>query len=213
MSRDETPPTSPPARRRRGAFVVFALFVAALVLLRSGEGRLAPPALPRTAPPRLPDAAAVAVGARLPDLRLSDLGGADRSLDEWRGRVLVLNFFATWCDPCLDELPSLVQLERALAAEGLAVVGVSVDRLPAHAVRDFATRNGIGFPVLHDPDSQVAARLGVFGYPNTFVADRDGWLVHVERGAVDWSDAAVVPWMRALLARPPGDERARGARR
>jgi len=154
------------------------------------------------APPPLPETLAADPTAPVTDFRLPDLEGRPRSADEWRGRVVLLNFWATWCAPCREELPALETLHRALAAEDFAVVAVSLDGSPPEIVADFVARTGVSFPVLHDRERELADRLGVRGYPTSLLLDREGRPVLAVEGAWDWSAVPTRASLRALLASP-----------
>lgn len=176
------------AIHRRDALALL-LVTAALVWL----GR--PRARPLEAPP-LP--AATVDAAPAPSFSLPRAGGGSLGSDELRGHVLVINFWATWCGPCREELPALDRLERALAGEGLRVLAVSVDASPQAAAR-FAEARGLGLTVLGDPGEEVARRYGVGAYPTTVVVDRRGRVVHRTVGAFAWDAPAALAWLRTLL--------------
>jgi peroxiredoxin len=180
--------------RRRDALVLF-LVAAALVWL--GRARRAP-----LGPPPLALAAAPASRAPAPPFELPRVDGAAfASAIDGRGRVLVVNFWATWCAPCRDELPALAALHAALAAEGALVVAVSVDARSEAAAR-FAAARALPFPVLADPDEAVARRYGAFAYPTTVVVDRAGRVALRATGAFAWDAPAALTWLRALLSEP-----------
>jgi peroxiredoxin len=182
--------------RRRDALVLFLVVAALLWLGRPRAVRLAPP----PAPP------AVAAAARPPAPAFAlprAAGGAFSSSEGGRARVLVVNFWATWCGPCRDELPALARLHAALAGEGALVVAVSVDARAEAAAR-FASARDLPFPVLSDPNEDVARRFGVFAYPTTVVVDRAGRVAHRAVGAFAWDAPDTVAWLRTLLAEPDG---------
>lgn len=111
----------------------------------------------------------------LPEFALPDLSGDIRRSEEWRGEVLVLNFWATWCKPCREEMPMLASLQSELGDAGLQVVGVAVDEL--EPVRRFAAEYGIDYPLLVDLVGAVRLQDAVNGgaaLPMTVVADREG---------------------------------------
>jgi peroxiredoxin len=115
-------------------------------------------------------------GEPAPALLFMDLDGRTVPLASFAGKVVVLNYWATWCAPCLIELPSLDRLHRALSRDGLVVLAVSVDE-GATDVLGFVRERGFTFSVLRDRGGAQAARdLGVDGYPTTFVIDRGGRL-------------------------------------
>jgi len=111
-------------------------------------------------------------------------GGGRRSLADFRGRVVVLNVFASWCVPCATEAPALEREQRSLSAQGATVLGVTYNDNAEDAAR-FARRLGLSYPILRDPDGRVAGPLSVHGVPETFVIDRRGRIAAIRRGAID----------------------------
>jgi cytochrome c biogenesis protein CcmG/thiol:disulfide interchange protein DsbE len=131
--------------------------------------------------------AAVAAGRRpaAPALSLPVLGRrAERSLASYRGRVVVLNFWASWCEPCRDESPLLERWHRRLAHRGATVVGVDAMDVDSDAAA-FARRYRLTYPLLHDGDGAGARAFGTRGFPETFVIDRRGRVAALRRGPVD----------------------------
>jgi peroxiredoxin len=177
--------------RRRELWIVAAL-AAAFALLALPRGR--PLALPQLGAPDLAGAPVA------PPFDLPRAAGGRLALSELAGRVVLLNFWATWCAPCRDELPALQALHETLAREGLAVVAVSVDAGAPDAVARFAAARGLGFAVLHDPSEEVARRYGALAYPTSVVIDRSGRIVQRAVGAFAWQVPESVAWFRARLA-------------
>ena len=114
---------------------------------------------------------------------------------------MVLNFWATWCPPCVTEMPSLQRLADDLGPEGLEVVAVSVDERYAD-IEPFVTEHGLRFLVLHDPGKRVSRRYEVLQYPETWIVGRDGRLASHIIGARDWSAPESLAVFRRLLASP-----------
>jgi peroxiredoxin len=138
-------------------------------------------------------------GAEAPGFRLPSLAGEQVDLGSYRGKVVVLNFWATWCPPCVAEMPSLERLHRTLGPEGLAVVTVSTDE-DQDALQDFVTRYGLTLPVLLDPGGQVASTdYRTTGFPETFVVDRAGVLVQHTIGPAEWDAPEALAHFRGLL--------------
>jgi peroxiredoxin len=138
-------------------------------------------------------------GEAAPALALPSLAGGSVDLASLRGKVVVLNFWATWCPPCVAEMPSLERLHKALSPEGLAVVAVSTDEDEA-ALRQFVSRAGLTMPVLLDPGGRVAGdRYHTTGYPETFVIDRSGVLVSHTVGPAEWDTPQALAHFRTLL--------------
>ena len=141
------------------------------------------------------------VGAPVPGFTLPDLEGRMHALDELRGKVVVLNYWATWCPPCIEEMPSLEKLHEALASKGLAVVAVSVDERFSDIER-FVDEWNLTFTVLHDDGMKVSRSYRTFKYPETYIIDRMGRLKSKVVGARDWVAPSVIRDLVALLNAP-----------
>ena len=129
----------------------------------------------------------------LPALHFTAADGSARSLADYAGRVVVLNFWATWCVPCVAEMPALDALSRTAAGAGIAVLAVSLDRTGAAAVTPFYAAHGIrNLPVLLDPHSGAMTALGLDGIPTTLVIDRSGREVARIQGPVRWDSAEAI---------------------
>ncbi|RMH36996.1 MAG: TlpA family protein disulfide reductase [Nitrospirae bacterium] len=136
----------------------------------------------------------------VPDFSLVDLKGNRVSLGDFRGKVVVLNFWATWCGPCKVEMPAMEALYRDLHPEGLVILAVSIDPQGAVVTRPFQQAWGLTFPILHDPDYRVGSLYGARTLPMTFVIDRRGVLRHRIFGARDWNSAEARSLIHSLLA-------------
>ncbi|HSF17962.1 MAG TPA: TlpA disulfide reductase family protein [Vicinamibacteria bacterium] len=139
------------------------------------------------------------VDTPVPAFELADLEGKTHSLGDLRGQVVVLNFWATWCPPCVDEMPSLEKLHKALGARGLAIVAVSVDER-FDDIEEFVDRYGLSFLVLHDNGKKVSRRYQTFKYPETYIIDRNGRLKSKVVGPRDWASPTVIRDMVDLLS-------------
>jgi len=138
-------------------------------------------------------------GVSAPELKLPSRDGKAVDLASYRGRVVVLNFWATWCPPCVAEMPSLERMHKALSGEGLAVVAVSVDEDEA-ALTAFVNKAGITFPVLRDPGGAVATgSFKTTGYPETFVIDARGVIQETYVGPAEWDTPEALAHFRRLL--------------
>jgi len=141
------------------------------------------------------------VGDVVPGFTLPALDGASHQLEQLRGRVVVLNYWATWCPPCVDEMPSLQKLHDALAAKGLAVVAVSVDERFTDIER-FVDSYGLTFTILHDEGMKVSRSYQTFKYPETYIIGRDGRLKSKVVGERDWVAPTVIRDLVSLLNEP-----------
>jgi len=133
----------------------------------------------------------------VPDVAFAAPDGSDRRLADWRGEVVVLNFWATWCAPCRAEMPSLDALAAAHEGRGVAVLAVATGRNPPEAIARFYAEAEIAtLPVLTDRGSGLARAMGVMGLPATILIDREGREVGRIVGEADWN----APEAHALIA-------------
>ena len=136
------------------------------------------------------------IGSTAPDFIVQD---ADRKVElrDYRGKIVVLNFWATWCPPCVEEMPSLVQLQQRFKNKGVTVVGVSVDA-DGDAYHKFLKDHGIDFLTVRDADQKSNNLYGTFKFPETYIIDRNGVLRRKFIGAVDWSQPEIVDFLNKL---------------
>lgn len=141
-------------------------------------------------------------GQRGPALRLSALDGAEVTLDAWKDKLVILNFWATWCTPCTVEMPSLEKLWRTYRARGLVVVGVSVDRGGPRPLIDPYLKNlDLTFPILLDPQMETANSWKVPGVPATFVIRPGGEVTGMVVGFREWDSQEMKALLESLLPR------------
>ena len=146
---------------------------------------------------------ALKAGSEAPGFRLPSLAGGEVDLASQRGKVVVLNFWATWCPPCVAEMPSLERLHRSLSPEGVAVVTVSTDEDEAE-LRRFVAERSLTLPVLKDPGGRLAAgQYRTTGYPETFVLDRNGRVLQHVVGPAEWDSAERLAYFRGVLEGVP----------
>ena len=119
------------------------------------------------------------------------------TLADYRGKVVVLNFWATWCPPCVEEMPSLVELQQRLKDKGVIVLAVSLDADEA-AYHRFLKDHGVNLITARDPDLKSSNLYGTFKYPETYIIDRSGILRRKFIGAVNWNDPEVVSFLEKL---------------
>ena len=138
------------------------------------------------------------VGAPAPGFRLTDLAGNEVALADYRGRVVLVNFWATWCKPCEDEMPAMERLYEALAPEGFELLAVSVDE-GIEEVLEFQERLDLSFPILHDPTKEASESYQSYRFPESFLVDRDGLLDARFIGPREWDAPAYRNRVRRLL--------------
>jgi cytochrome c biogenesis protein CcmG, thiol:disulfide interchange protein DsbE len=142
-------------------------------------------------------AAGVQIGDPAPEFTLPTLGRGAISLAGFPRQVVVLNFWATWCPPCVAEAPSLEKFSVETKPLGVTVIGVSVDQDPA-ALEKFIADYHLTFPIARDPEQQLAWRFGTFKFPETYIIDRNGRVAEKIVGAVDWQDPRMIAFVSKL---------------
>lgn len=145
---------------------------------------------------------AVVVGLQAPEFSLPGLDGRMISLSDYRGKVVVVNVWATWCPPCVDEMPSLEKLYQQFKAENFTILAVSIDTAGAAAVAPFMKKHGLTFPVLLDTKLSIRTTYRTTGVPETFIVNQQGILVKKVIGPQDWAAPEVLRYIRQLLQEP-----------
>ncbi len=137
----------------------------------------------------------------LPDIRFEDQAGRELSLADFRGKVVLLNIWATWCPPCRKEMPTLDRLQAKLGGPDFEVVALSIDEKGAPAVRDFFREIGAHALKLYvDPSMHAADALHAPGIPTTLLIDRAGRQIGQHVGPAEWDSAPSLNFLRALIA-------------
>ena len=138
----------------------------------------------------------------LPFLRVDESEG---SLADYAGQIVVLNFWATWCAPCREEMPSLQNLQTALGGEDFPVVTLATGRNPPQAIRRFFEEIGVtDLQQYRDINQQIAREMGVFGLPITVILNRDGQEIARLRGDAHWDSPEALALVRAVIDQPEG---------
>ena len=140
-----------------------------------------------------------AMDSPAPDFQLIDLQGNRQALPDYHGKVVLLNFWATWCGPCRVEMPSMEILYQDLKDEGFAILAISSDPQGSIVTRPFVASQGLTFPILHDSDYRVSGSYGVRTLPMSFLIDRNGTLTHRVFGARDWNSPEARELIHGLL--------------
>ncbi len=147
----------------------------------------------------------IELGSEAPDFTAVTVDSAPRlkSLSDYRGQVVMVNVWATWCLPCRVEMPSIEALHQAYADKGFKVLAVSVDD-PGHGetIRAFVRQYKLTFEILHDPEKKIVEQYDILGYPETFIIGRDGVIRKKLLSATDWNSPEHRALVERLLAEP-----------
>ncbi len=167
----------PPSRQ----WLYINIAVAGLLIVLAGIG-LVWASRPTSA--AVPQPTAQPAGQIAPDFTLKTLDGETVSLSDFRGKVVMVNFWASWCPPCVAELPTIYQFYQTHQADGFVVLAVNAQENP-DTVSGFISRQGYTFPVLLDPDSVAADEYGIRALPTSFFLNKNGEIQYVHRGEID----------------------------
>jgi peroxiredoxin len=182
------PPGATPRERR--LLLLFAAVPLVFLLILAGYawlGRVSAPPAPKSTPLR--------AGDKAPAFTFSDLRGRTVSPEDFRGRIVFLNIWATWCVTCTWEMPSMEALHRRYRDKGLAMVAVSIDALGKNVVVPYMKKLGLTFGYLLDPRGTVKGLYRITGVPETFIIDRQGKIIRKIIGPRQWMN----PEMRNLI--------------
>jgi peroxiredoxin len=160
---------------------------AVILLLQTKDGNL-----------NLTGKAILGKGAAAPNFTLPDLNGNMVNLTDYRGKVVLLNIWATWCPPCVEEMPSMERLYQTMKGEDFVLLAVSIDNLGAEAVIPFMKKYNLNFTVLTDPKGTIKYRYQTTGVPESYIIDKNGMIADKVLGAKDWSAPEAVRFLRGL---------------
>ncbi|HUO31084.1 MAG TPA: TlpA disulfide reductase family protein [Bryobacteraceae bacterium] len=140
----------------------------------------------------------VGVGDTAPNFTITADNGRVITPANFGGRLLVLNFWATWCQPCVEEVPSLNEFAKEMAGSGVVVLGVSMDTKP-DAYQAFLNRAHISFMTARDPQAKISAEYGTFKYPESYIIDSKGKVIQKIIGATNWTDGNMINAVKSFL--------------
>ena len=138
-------------------------------------------------------------GSPAPDFTLNDLSGKPVQLSALKGKVVLVNFWATWCPPCREEIPSMIRLNQLMQGKNFQMLAISIDEGGKGAVQEFFKKGRGSLPVLLDSDGKQARRYGTTGVPETFIIDARGIIRKKVIGGVDWSSPEVVQFLEQMM--------------
>jgi peroxiredoxin len=132
-----------------------------------------------------------------PDFSLQDIHGKTHTLSDYRDQVLIVNFWATWCPPCVDEMPSLERAQARLRQDNVQIIAINAGESPK-AIEDFIEKFSVKLPLLIDNDMKVASAWSVIGLPTTYIVDPKGYIVSKVMGTRDWDQRTLLQKIRNL---------------
>lgn len=140
----------------------------------------------------------VNAGDSAPDFSITTDSGKAVTKDQFGGKLLLLNFWATWCPPCIEEIPGLNELARELGPKGLVILGVSVDKDPA-LYKQFLERNPLAYPTARDPEQVINLKYGTIQYPESYLIDRNGKVLEKYISSQPWNSPQMIQHIQSLL--------------
>lgn len=178
-------------------FIVAAIVAVVAVIVLSGRKDFEP----------------VVAGAEAADFTLPDLNGKPVSLKDFRGKVVFLNIWATWCTTCEEEMPSMEALARGLKGRPFEIIAVSIDSESPEKVKKYITRLGLTFTVLHDRSGKIRDVYKTTGVPETFIIDQKGIIAEKVIGPRDWSNNENLAAITELLKNGPRPKESYGLKK
>jgi peroxiredoxin len=177
-------------RPTRKSPLVLAVFFLGVLFIVFACGRQAPPA---------EAGGRAVVGASAPDFVLKSVDGSDVRLSDYKGKVVLLNFWATWCPPCRSEMPSIESLSKKMKGYDFVILAVSIDGFETSRLNSMVSPNHYTFTILHDPDKKVADVYLISGIPTTFIIDKEGTIVDKSVGGEFWDSADRIKQLMSLV--------------
>ncbi len=186
-------PDAPPSRKRIfiPIVVILVVVIGALMAIKASvqkESRLA------LQPVELSE------GATLPNFQLNSLEGTKSQVGDLSHKVMMINFWATWCEACMEEMPSIVSLREKYQSKGFEVLGVNVDENPQQVVPATAKKLGVKFPIFTDKNNALAEMFDVHAIPLTVVMDKNRKILMIEAGGRDWNTEDMHQMMEKWLS-------------
>ena len=169
-------------------FFLIIVGVGTIALLQSKDASLTQAQKPR-----------LDMGVSAPNFTLPDLGGKMISLSDYKGKVVLLNIWATWCPPCVEEMPSMEKLHQTLKGEDFEILAVSIDTEGSKVVSPFMEKHKLSFTALTDTQGSAKISYRTTGVPESFIIDKDGSIVEKIIGPRDWAAPSVIRYFRNMM--------------
>ncbi|MDA3904221.1 MAG: TlpA disulfide reductase family protein [Desulfuromusa sp.] len=146
----------------------------------------------------MPTVVSVVAGDIAPDFQLEDTEGNPVSLASFRGKVVMVNFWATWCPPCIEEMPSMERLNEVMAGDDFVILAINTEKNGRTIVPDFLKKNPHTFPILYDDKAVVQQLYGVYKFPESYIIRKDGTIAQKVIGPLDWSSTKAITYFKSL---------------
>jgi peroxiredoxin len=146
----------------------------------------------------MPTTVSVVAGDIAPDFQLEDTNGTQVSLSSLRGKVVIVNFWATWCPPCLEEMPSMERLNEVMSGDDFVMLAINTEKTGRTVVPAFLKKTPYTFPILYDDKEDVQKRYGVYKFPESFILHKDGTVAEKIIGPIDWSSSKTIAYFKSL---------------
>lgn len=177
----------------RAAILIFLMITGLLVLLLLNRNRSNYKSVEQVP---------IEVGLPAPDFTFPTINGTMVSLSDYRGKIVLVNIWATWCPPCVDEMPSMEKLYQKLKGENFEILAVSIDSLGEKVVAPFMKKYKLTFPALIDSAGAIRMGYRTTGVPESFIIDKDGILVKKIIGSLDWTKPEILHLFQRLIQKP-----------
>ena len=139
------------------------------------------------------------VGMLRPEFAMMDIEGKVRNISDWDGKVVLVNFWATWCPPCIEEMPSMERLNEVLAGDKFVMLAINTEENGRSIIPAFLERTPYTFPILYDNEGVVQKSYGVFKFPESFIVNKDGTVAEKIIGPLDWSSIKTITYFKNLI--------------
>ena len=146
----------------------------------------------------LPSTTSVVAGETAPDFQLEDTKGNLISLSSLRGKVVLVNFWATWCPPCREEMPAMERLHEVMSGDDFVMLAINTEQKGRTVVPEFLKKTPYTFPILFDDKEVVQQQYGVYKFPESFVIRKDGIIDQKIVGPLDWSSTKTIAYFKGL---------------
>ncbi|MCL2761108.1 MAG: TlpA family protein disulfide reductase [Desulfuromonadales bacterium] len=184
---------------KRIAVIVIIIIMAVAIIAGCKKSETSAPATSQQTQTSTP--VAVVEGAIAPDFTVQDLSGKEQKLSDLKGKVVLVNFWATWCPPCREEIPSMMKLNKAMAGKPFQLLAISIDEGGKKDIEAFFKKTGMNLPAYLDSNGALGTLYGITGVPETIIVDKQGIVQKRVVGGIDWVGADAMTYLNDLINR------------